>query len=162
MAKVSIDIPKNKMLLRVDETTYKIVDKPIKLPKSWEEFCNTHLVDSNCWYIDDMSNLTIATKAINYKRNRNPITDRNLFSSKEQAESFLVLVQLIQLRDCYNESEELKDEYAILYDKNSNTFDVWDVSAESINHILIFNSRNIAEQFLDNFHSLIEQAKYLI
>ena len=48
MAKVSIDIPKNKMLLRVDETTYKIVDKPIKLPKSWEEFCNTHLVDSNC------------------------------------------------------------------------------------------------------------------
>lgn len=156
-----INVPNGYKLVEIEKNKYEIRKEENTLPSTWEEYCEMYRVNSYYWFIDDISNITVAVKPL-YERDRDPKKDRNLLSSKKQAEAFLALMQLVQLRDCYNKSEEATDECAILYDINDNTFDIWDASVDYTNHVLSFNSKHLAEQFLSNFRDLIEKARTLI
>lgn len=155
MAKISIDIPKNKTLLRVDETTYKIIDKSIKLPESWEEFCKLYPVNSNEYYIDGNSCI-IKTRS---PRNRDSLFDQKLLL-KEQAAGILALIQLIRLRNCYNDSVNgYESNYYINYLQDN--FKV-DCAINKRPRILRFKTYELAKKFLNNFYNLIEEAKEFI
>ena len=84
--------------------------------------------------------------------------------SKEAAEQQLILMQLHQLRDYYRQGwvpdwEDTKSiKYCIRYADNKYTIMTCCVSVK----FLSFQSREIAEEFLNNFKDLIEQAGDLI
>ena len=69
----------------------------LKLPKTWEEFCNNNYPVKGGieYYIKDNSSISYGAS----KRERSKILDRNLLPSREAAEQHLALMQLHQLRD---------------------------------------------------------------
>lgn len=131
------------------------------LPKTWEEFCEQFKV-YNDWYIDLDSE--ILKNEVDYYRD--PLLDRNLFVSEEAADQHLVLMQLHQLRDCYRQDwkPDWKDtsmpKYCIYFINKEQKFDV--CSFYERREFLAFQSRKLAEEFLNNFRELISQAGDLI
>ena len=87
-----------------------------------------------------------------------------MLPSKEAAEQHLALMQLHQLRDCYRQGWEpnwLDDgnKYCIVYNSVYNYF----ISINKSTRVFLsFQSREIAQLFLDNFRNLIEEAGDLI
>ena len=106
----------------------------VELPKTWEEFCSKYGVQ-NEYYIGS----TI-------KR------------------AHLALIKLHQLRDCYRQDWEpnwLDDEnkYCIVYNSVYN----YSISINKSTRVFLsFQSREVAQLFLDNFRNLIEEAGDLI
>ena len=137
----------------------------IELPKTWEEFCENHPISSDEHFIRENSTITeasyIARKQIVF-RGKND--DKNILPNKEIAKSFLALMQLIQLRDCYRQGwvPDWKDgdakKYCISTFKSEIDKDVYYCG----NNILSFQTEEIRDKFMENFIDLIEQAKDLI
>lgn len=132
--------------------------KKVELPNTWEEFCSQFKIHRK-YYID--------TDSYIYEDNngrRDPLYDRNMLPSKKAAEQHLALMQLYQLRDCYRQGWEpnwLDDEnkYCIVYNSVYN----YSISINKSTRIFLsFQSREIAQLFLDNFRNLIEEAGDLI
>ena len=134
--------------------------KEIVLPNSWEEFCEMHPVeeDGEEYYIDVDSNTSYVYKGV-----RNPEFYKNVLPSKEAAEAHRALMQLHQLRNYYRQGWEpnWKDsiiKYCIVLESNilviyKNLYTC---------NFLSFQSKEIAEKFLNNFKGLIETAGDLI
>jgi len=151
------------MLDRIDKKGYEWSDGRIrmKLPKTWDEFCETHPIRrSDERFIDSFSN--ICDKWGDSKRTVR--VDKNLLPNRETAEAFLALMQLVQLRDCYNDgwTPNWKDNYEYKFsiinrDENVEIFTSINVSAP-----LAFKTAELRDQFLENFRDLIEIAKPLI
>lgn len=97
--KQTIEIPEGFELKKVSDTEYRIVKKERVLPETWEEFCELYPIRNEEYFIAGGSDIV----KTNYK-NRLPHNDKNILPSKEKAEAILALCQLIQLRDCYNDS----------------------------------------------------------
>ena len=96
---------------------------------------------------------------------RDPQTDRNSLPSKGAAEAHLALMQLHQLRDCYRQGwkPDWKDnnkKYYIGHYDNSNHCRVFQES--TFPNFLSFQTEELAEEFLNNFRDLIEDAGDLI
>ena len=152
-----IDVPDGKKAVWKDG---KVVFEDIKpsLPKTWEEFCKSK-PRIGCYYINNNSEIRCATVAPNRISNE----DANLLPCKEAAEQHLALMQLHQLRDCYRQGWEpdcLDDSKKWCIIKNNNILSVdW-----AINYgvFLSFQTKETAEEFLNNFTDLIEQAGDLI
>ena len=130
----------------------------VELPKTWEEFCSQFKIHGEYYiYIDS----SIKENSDDY---RNSIFDRNMLPSKKAAEQHLALMQLYQLRDCYRQGWEpnwLDDEnkYCIVYNSVYN----YSISINKSTRVFLsFQSREIAQLFLDNFRNLIEEAGDLI
>lgn len=154
-----INIPEGFELKKVSETEYQIVPKERKLPKTWEEFCKMkYLIDDNECFVS-VDSLIIKT---GYgPRNKN--VDKNLCPSKEVAEGILALIQLIQLRDYYNNG----------WKKGDNTFEdcyvisrclkTWLIGSpkDDTDYPFTFKSYNLAEEFLTNFRDLFDKVTYL-
>ena len=133
-----------------------------KLPKTWEEFCNNHDVmygeDS---YIDVQS----CIYSFNSSMIRSSDTDRNLLPSIEAAEQHLALMQLHQLRDCYRQGWTPDFSNSCIY-----KYCIRKVDKESIkifehytySVFLSFQTKELAEEFLNNFRDLIVKAGDLI
>ena len=159
--KKEIEIPEGKILVKVDEETYKVIDENRVLPKTWEEYCETHPDKNGWWFIDLMSNVCEIAPS---KMTRDTLSDRNILSSKEQAEAFLALMQLVQLRDCYNEYDDFptdkKYRFAIVRQEDKIVIDRNETS--SMQRVLVFRNEDLAHFFLANFRDLIETAKELI
>ena len=156
----TVEIPEGKALVKIDNDTYKLVDANKVLPNTWEEYCDTHPIEEGEYFIDRTS-LIWPDERVGSRRV--PLYSKNLLSSREQAEAFRALMQLVRLRDCYNESASYKDEeYEVVYDMVSKDFVVHDGTNDRSNHVLTFNTKRLAEQFLANFRDLIETAKELI
>ena len=129
---IEIEVPDGKKAIWKDG---KIVFEDIKpkLPKTWEEFCEHNKVN------------------INVPRGH------------------LALMQLHQLRDCYRQGwipdwSDCENKYCIIYDSvycNTNYNHSIAVHTHT-NEFLTFQSREIAQEFLNNFKDLIEQAGDLI
>ena len=157
---IEIEVPEGKKA--VWKNNY-ILFEDIELPKTWEEFCEGHFVDLNGeFYIDDESSVK-SNKDGYYIRAEN--YDKNLLTSKESAEAHLALMQLHQLRDCYRQGWEpnwLDDEnkYCIVYDSVYNYPII--IDNKYTRAFLSFQSREIAQLFLDNFRNLIKEAGDLI
>lgn len=154
-----INIPEGFELKKVSETEYQIVPKKRKLPKTWKEFCeiNSKPHDNECFITIDSNILNVTAN------NRLADTDKNVCPSKEVAEGILALIQLIQLRDYYNNG----------WKKGDNTFEecyvitcylkTWLIGLpqDDKDYPFTFKSYNLAEEFLTNFRYLFDKVKYL-
>ena len=139
----------------------KVIFENIKpqFPKTWEEFCEQNEIKKSECYLDTSSSCIIER----WVGERDISSDRNLLPSKEAAEAHLALMQLHQLRDCYREGWEPNwnndcNKYIIV--KNRDKYVVF--GGNWTNEFLSFQDRERAEEFLNNFRELIEQAGDLI
>lgn len=157
----TINIPEGYELVQTSETSYEI-KKKTNLPKTWEEFCEKHkkIKEGECFigidsYITDVGNKC---------KERDEKFDRNLLPSKSDAEGILALIQLIQLRNCYNEGWKPDwedgglDKYSICYSKNKATTSV----NFNTHRILSFKTTELRDRFFTNFKDLIKTAKDFI
>ena len=134
--------------------------KASMLPNTWEEFCEMYPVKENEYYIaeDGTLNKIGGCRRISDR-------DKNILPSKEAAKAHLALMQLHQLRDCYRQGwvPDWSDfhhqcKWCIMFD--TDTFKV--KSGIYCSRFLSFQSKEIAEKFLNNFQELIKLAGDLI
>lgn len=129
-----------------------------ELPKTWKEFCSQFEIYGE-YYIDADSSIEEANNGY-----RDPLYDKNMLPSKKAAEQHLALMQLHQLRDCYRQGwkpnwSDDGNKYCIVYNSAYN----YSISINKSTRVFLsFQSREIAQLFLDNFHNLIEEAGDLI
>lgn len=130
-----------------------------KLPKTWEEFCEKAPMKSGECYINSASDVGMYDEG-DY---RHSLYDKSALSDKQTANAFLALMQLIQLRDCYRQGwkpdwgNNKYKQCIVCYEGN--------IKQETYAHtqfILSFQSKEIRDEFLENFRDLIVQAKELI
>lgn len=160
MKELKIEVPEGYEIDKEKSSFEKIIFKKIKveLPKTWEEFCDQTHVGTE-YYITNRSSIIEALNS----RNRDYNEDKNLLSSKEDAEAHLALIQLHRLRDIYRQGwvpdwNDGSVKYCILF--NPDNLDI--VTYTRTPHFLAFQIREIAEEFIKNFRDLIEKAKVLI
>ena len=155
----TINIPEGYELVKTSETTFEI-KKKTNLPKTWEEFCKIHNIKTKECYVDANSLIRNVTEEIR----RDKEMDRNLLPSKSDAKGIIALMQLIQLRDCYNDGwkpdwEDIQNaKYTIYCAKNS----IFAGTFYTIHHILCFKTEELRDKFLINFRNLIEITKDFI
>ena len=135
-----------------NSTFEKIVFKKInELPKTWED-----LKYISGYYINGFSRI-IHSSLIN----ASDYTKRT-FPTKELAEAVLALAQLLQLRDRYNGDNEgfiyNKDNYCLAVSANS-IFKDWNLHTQ---RVLAFRTKELRDEFYDNFKDLLEIAKPLL
>ena len=138
-----------------DWTTVKYEKK--ELPKTWEEFCETHEVQKGEAYITDISTICIAEYTGD---TRDMYADKNILPSEEEAEAHLALMQLHQLRDCWREgwvpdwNDGDQDKYVIV--PNDGEFKIYEY--HTIRRFLAFQDEKRADEFKDCFIDLIRKA----
>ena len=131
----------------------------VELPKTWEEFCSQFKIHGEYYiYID-------SSICEDNNDRRHPLFDKNMLPSKEAAEAHLALMQLHQLRDCYRQGWEPnwtdgEDKYCIVRSYTNNNHLV--AAYKGTGTFLSFQSREIAQLFLDTFRNLIKEAGDLI
>lgn len=161
MKSITITIPDNCELVK--EGNSYVIKKKDPRPKSWKEFCENSLLGKEECFIDSEGEIQPAAIIDNVKRRE--YEDRNLCTSIEEADAFLALIQLRQLRKAWVGDWEQPHLYAkagtILY------FPVEDrILIKSgyfpNNHILSFPSQEMAEEFLECFKDLLQTAKILL
>lgn len=159
---IEIEVPEGKQAIWKDG---KIVFEDIKpqLPKTWEEFCRIkNFIDSEAYIGSSSKCIEIGKCFTSEDRERRYYSDRNILPSKKAAEQHLALMQLHQLRDCYRQGcipTFNKESFGIIRGVNGHlTIDKFMYSSS----FLSFQTKEIAEEFLTNFHDLIEQAGDLI
>ncbi len=151
MKEFIIECPSGFEVDKENSTFEKIVFKEIgnKLPISVEEIPNRY------WYITSGGYTSI------YKNGNS----KNHLSTKERAEAFLALMQLVELRDAYNGDWEVdwiknnsQRKYVIEICNN------YINSADYLNcyKVLHFKSEQLRDQFAEQFKDLIETAKELL
>ena len=159
MKEVKIQIPDNCELIK-DGDTYIVKEKKQGPPRSWEEFCKKIPISTKECYITTNSVIIENDK----QRKRALYMDRCYCTSAEEAEAFLALMQLRQLRKAWVEDWEQSkgkpcagifysvsdDEVTVSYDK------FW------TNITLSFPTEEMAEDFLNCFRVLCETAKILL
>ena len=160
MKEVKIKIPDGFELVQIGEGKWEQRKIERKLPKTWEEFCKTHPIKEDEYYLDPGVGVAAFGKLPEPFKSRTTY-NRDILPNKETAEAFLALMQLIQLRDCYNEnwvpdwedSEERK--YVIVI--NENKIESSHLSTTSCP--LAFRTEERRDLFIKNFRDLIEIAK---
>lgn len=151
-----INIPDGFELKKVSETEYKIVPKERRLPKTWEEFCKINSRINNEYYITANSRIN---KSVD-DTGRAAEVDKNLCPSKEIAEGILALIQLIQLRDYYNDGWKPTGYCSAIYITNNSDPWIGVITVDSKSP-LAFKSADLAKEFANNFKDLIDKVKYL-
>ena len=156
---IEIEVPDGKKAVWKDN---KVVFEDIKpqLPKTWEEFCYNNDRKPNEAFITNSSEIQLITE----QHERKPFVDRNILPSKHAAKQHLTLMQLHQLRDCYRQgwipdwNNSIQNKY-VIYNLEGK-FAISPYYCHS--HFLAFQNEKRAEEFLNNFRDLIEQAGDLI
>ena len=149
---LNIIAPEGYEIDKENSTIEKIVFKKInELPKTWEE-----LKYVSGAYISNLSNVaTVDSIKTDY-------CNKRIFPTKELAEAALALAQLLQLRDKYNGYNKgfifNKYNYCITFSNNS-ICKSRDVSTQ---RVLSFRTRELRDEFYNNFKDLIEIAKPLL
>ena len=149
---LNIIAPEGYEIDKENSTFEKIVFKKInELPKTWEDlkYISGYYI-SSCYGIKHSSLINCCKYA------------KNIFPTKELAEAALALAQLLQLRDRYNGDNKgfifLENNYCITF--------VDDCIEKSLlfhsQRVLAFRTRELRDEFYDNFKELIEIAKPLL
>lgn len=158
MKEVKIKIPDNCELIK-DGDTYVVRKKKQGPPRSWEEFCERYPVGGEEAYIN--TNGIICSAIIDIEGRKH----KNWCVSQEEAEAFLALMQLRQLRKSWVGDWEQPNNRtyiaAIVYDVNDKKVAVEPGNYWS-NITLSFPTEVMAKDFLDCFRSLCETAKPLL
>ena len=156
MNEVKIQIPDNCELIK-DGDTYVVKEKKQTPPRSWEEFCKKYPLKPGEAYIDLNSGIDVA----NYKCSRNASKSKNWCTSKEEAEAFLALMQLRQLRKAWvGDWEPSGDNYCAIVYATKNGLKI--MFHEKLNKNLSFPTEEMANDFLGCFRDLCETAKILL
>lgn len=123
------------------------------LPKTWEEFCKNNPINVGEVAFNSCS---VIIPLIAH-RTRYTDIDKCSLPNSSAAKAHMALMQLHQLRDCYRGNvDPYECQYAIVRGL-SGLIVVKDLTA-----FLSFQSSEIAQEFLNNFRDLIEQAGDLI
>lgn len=154
---IEIEVPDGKKAVWKNGTIVFEDIKP-KLPKTWEEFCKKNKINEGEYYVGSQSGVVEVLVGIP----RRNTFDRNILPNKKAAEHHLALMQLHQLRDCYRQG------WTPVVDKSSfgivrsvaGYLEIYRFMRSS--RFLSFQSEEIAQEFLNNFRDLIEQAGDLI
>lgn len=154
------DFPETKSLealTAIVSALFKEYEKQNELPKTWEEFCERNPIicgESCICPTSEISELDICE--------RDSIEDKNVCTSAQEAEAFLALMQLRQLRKAYVKDWEPKLDkesyYGIIFTKHGISIGVFC----DVNRHLSFPTHELAEQFLNNFKDFLEVAKPLL
>lgn len=157
MKTLKIEIPEGYEIDKDKSTFETIVFKESKkvLPKSWEE-----IKEIKGYRVNDNSGINSTDKAYTEYLNR------NIFVTIPQAKASIALAQLSQLREVYRQGwtpnweklDESKYCIELFGSKQELEIDTWNRR----NYFLSFQTREIAEEFLNNFQDLIEQARPLM
>ena len=141
MKEFLIECPSGFEVDKEKSTFEKIVFKEIenKLPMSVEEIPNRK------FYITNDSNIVINNNKRVLSTGRSCI---NQLSTKERAEAFLALMQLVELRDVWNGDSERH--LYLIYSENRTS------------NLLSFKTLELRNQFSEQFKDLIETAKELL
>lgn len=154
---VKIQIPDNCELIK-DGNTYIVKEKKNK-PRSWEEFCENYPRTMDEYFICDNSSIA---QVSNTTYPRKAVDDRNICTSKEEAEAFLALMQLRQLRKAWVgdwKPNTYGTSYGIFV---TGTNIVQTGYYNNIRRSLTFPTKEMAEDFLYCFKDLCETAKVLL
>ena len=160
---IEIEVPDGKKAVWKDN---KVVFEDIKpkLPKTWEEYFTFHFpvdkLPENHYVCAETSIFSCHTTNSDYE---SVLQTKNILTSDKTIKQHLALMQLHQLRDCYRQGWEPDwnndcNKYIIV--KNRDKYVVF--GGNWTNQFLSFQDRERAEEFLDNFRELIEQAGDLI
>lgn len=133
-----------------------------KPPRSWEEFCKRYPVQNDECFITPRSNIS-SKEDYKCDSNRGSIEGRNWCASMGEAQAFLALMQLRQLRKAWVGDWDfdvslLPSCYAIVYTKNCGVC----AREVSFNHPMCFPTMNMAVNFFICFRNLCETAKRLL
>ena len=129
----------------------------VELPESWEEFCeNFPVKKGECFFEPDDE---ICVTSLDGRKR----TNKDWITSKKSAEAHLAMIQLEQLRDCYRGLFITVIGMPVwninMYDGKPHIFQaVWGKNQS----FLSFQSKEVAEKYLENFKPLIEKAGDLI
>ena len=157
MCKVKIEIPDNCELIK-NGGTYIVKEKKQTFPRSWEEFCEKYPKQKGECCVGAVSDILM------YKETSQRLSkyDKNVCNSKEEAEAFLALMQLRQLRKAWVgdwESTEEERAYSIIAKKNGSLeIGLYDLHYRN----MLFPTKEMAEDFLKYFKDLCETAKMLL
>lgn len=154
---IEIEVPDGKKAIWKNG---KVVFEDIKpkLPKTWMEFCNNTSIKAGESFLSDNSG--ICTYFVSSYRQP---SNTNILPSKKAAWQHVALMQLHQLRDCYRQGwvpDYLGESGKWYITKYYNRPVV--STTYNFSEFLSFQSKEIAEEFLNNFRDLIEQAGDLI
>ena len=156
MNEVKIQIPDNCELIK-DGDTYMVKEKKQTPPKSWEEFCEKYPVKKGEAYLLASTD-RVFTAEENYTGQR---LSKIWCTSEKEAEAFLALMQLRQLRKAWVGDWEPSGYFycAIVYDIKEGLKIVF---CEKVNKSLSFPTKEMTEDFLYYFRNLCETAKILL
>ena len=124
------------------------------LPKSWEEFCENYPVRKGESWIGGQGIINICAACYDGVDRRY----KNWIPSKKSAEAYIAMIQLEQLRDCYNNSCNDISRIAII--NNNGNIELY--VDPPFNCFLTFKNHLLAREFFSNFKEIIEIAKELI
>lgn len=156
---VKIQIPDNCELIK-DGDTYIVKEKKNDKPRSWEEFCEKYPLHENEVYLDSRGNVNL-NFTLSGKKRYTP----NWIINKQEAEAFLALMQLRQLRKAWiGDWEQPIDDATVGYITYSikKKQVIVDYGWTWRNSILSFPTRIMAYDFLGCFRDLCETAKTLL
>lgn len=150
MNTLKINVPEGFEIDKDKSTFEEIVFKPIKkeLPKTWEDLekIEGYWVTQSCTVAKSASLTTI-------------FNNKNVFATEEQAKAAIALAQLTQLREVYRQGWVPSfPNHVIVQEKG----EISTVRHDYRNVFLSFQSREIRDQFLENFKDLIEEASPLL
>ena len=160
MKEVKIQIPDNCELVK-DGDSYVVREKMQNPPRSWKEFCEKYPLTDKEAFIDSDSNIRPPCMC----GERKALSGKNWCASKQEAEAFLALMQLRQLRKAWVgdwEQPNSKTYIAAIAHNINNK----EVAVETGNYwsnmSLSFPTKEMAEDFLNCFKDLCETAKILL
>lgn len=158
MKKIEIEIPDDSIL--VQEGDKYIIKKKDDKPRSWEEFCEKYPRTKDEYFICDDSAIDQVYNTIDP---RHAIDDKNICTSKEEAEAFLALMQLRQLRKAWvgNWKQTIGWCAIIAYNLDKQSLEVG-YSNYYWNYALSFPTQEMADEFMNCFKDLCEKAKILL
>jgi hypothetical protein len=156
MKTLKINVPEGYEIDKEQSTFENIVFKEIKneLPKSWQDLENL-----KGFYVGINSDVVVTRDNVIKTK-----TNHFIFATKEQAEASIALAQLSQLREVYRQGwvPDWENGSITKYTIRGFRNDLIFMDGYEAEEFLSFQSKEIAEQFLENFRDLIEQAKPLM
>jgi hypothetical protein len=120
----------------------------VKLPESWEG-----LEGVKGWYIDENSEICDVSDGVLCT-----IKNKNIFATKQQAESALALAQLTQLAAVWCDKNGM---WGIYLDVDKRVISVGIADDAGWNFILRFETKEKCDRFIDFFEDLILKASVL-
>lgn len=153
-----IIVPENwEVFIEDGVATFK--EKKLLHPRSWEKFCENYPRTKDEYFISNDSSIN---QVFNTDKPRNATADKNICISKEEAEAFLALMQLRQLRKAWVGGWEPlvgKETFGVIHPLNNELRVATNLSC---GRSLYFPTCEIAEDFLNCFRDLCETAKILL